>query len=104
MEKNLSVAFVRRGYSPTGGAEAYLKRFARGVMEGGHDVQLVATNDWPDHEWTFGLITHLRSKSPIEFAREMGRMGAQLCFGVLFRLVRCWCCDVFRVWGGGCVR
>ena len=43
MPKNLSIVFVRRGYSPTGGAEAYLKRLARGVIEAGHDVQLVAT-------------------------------------------------------------
>ena len=72
MPKNLSIVFVRRGYSPTGGAEAYLKRLARGVIEAGHEVQLVATNDWPDSEWPFGSITHLRSKSPIEFATETG--------------------------------
>src|SRR5213076_268529 len=100
MEKNLSVAFVRRGYSPTGGAEAYLKRFARGVMEAGHDVQLVATNDWPDHEWTFGSITHLRSKSPIEFASELERMRAQLRFDVLFSLERVWSCDIYRAGDG----
>src|SRR5437763_1302668 len=100
MEKNLSVAFVRRGYSPTGGAEAYLKRFARGVMEAGHDVQLVATNDWPDHEWPFGSITHLRSKSPIEFASELERMRAQLRFDVLFSLERVWSCDVYRAGDG----
>ncbi len=68
MPKNPSIVFVRRGYSPTGGAEAYLKRLARGVIEAGHDVQLVATNDWPDGEWPFGSITHLRSKSRIEFS------------------------------------
>ena len=100
MEKNLSVAFVRRGYSPTGGAEAYLKRFARGVMEAGHDVQLVATNDWPDHEWTFGSITHLRSKSPIEFASELEQMRAQLRVDILFSLERVWSCDVYRAGDG----
>src|SRR5438094_4650271 len=100
MEKNLSVAFVRRGYSPTGGAEAYLKRFARGVMEAGHDVQLVATNDWPDHEWTFGSITHLRSKSPIEFASELERMRTELRCDVLFSLERVWGCDVYRAGDG----
>ena len=77
MPKNLSIVFVRRGYSPTGGAEASLKRLARGVMEAGHDVQLVATNDWPAGEWPFGSITHLHSKSPVEFASELERMRAQ---------------------------
>jgi UDP-glucose:(heptosyl)LPS alpha-1,3-glucosyltransferase len=100
MPKNLSLVFVRRGYSPTGGAEAYLKRLARGVIEAGHDVQLVATNDWPDGEWPFGSITHLRSKSPIEFASELERLRAQFQFDVLFSLERIWSCDVYRAGDG----
>ena len=100
MIRNLSIAFVRRGYSPTGGAEAYLKRLAPGVIEAGHDVQLVATNDWPDGEWPFGSITHLRSKSPIEFASELERMRAQFPFDVLFSLERVWSCDVYRAGDG----
>ncbi len=100
MPKNLSIVFVRRGYSPTGGAEAYLKRLARGVMEAGHDLQLVATNDWPDNEWPFGSITHLRSKSPIEFASELERMRAQLRVDILFSLERVWSCDVYRAGDG----
>jgi len=100
MPKNPSIAFVRRGYSPTGGAEAYLKRLAPGVIEAGHDVQLVATNDWPDCEWPFGSITHLRSKSPIEFASELERMRAQFPFDVLFSLERVWSCDVYRAGDG----
>jgi UDP-glucose:(heptosyl)LPS alpha-1,3-glucosyltransferase len=100
MPKNLSIVFVRRGYSPTGGAEAYLKRLARGVIEAGHEVQLVATNDWPHGEWPFGSITHLRSKSPIEFATELERMRAQFRFDVLFSLERVWSCDVYRAGDG----
>src|SRR5437016_13253266 len=100
MPKNLSIVFVRRGYSPTGGAEAYLKRLARGVMEAGHDLQLVATHDWPDNEWPFGSITHLRSKSPIEFASELERMRAQLRVDILFSLERVWSCDVYRAGDG----
>jgi UDP-glucose:(heptosyl)LPS alpha-1,3-glucosyltransferase len=100
MTKKLSIVLVRRGYSPTGGAEAYLKRLARGVIEAGHDVQLVATNDWPDDEWPFGSITHLRSKSPIEFASELERMRAQFRFDVLFSLERVWSCDVYRAGDG----
>jgi UDP-glucose:(heptosyl)LPS alpha-1,3-glucosyltransferase len=100
MPKNLSIVFVRRGYSPTGGAEAYLKRLARGVIEAGHDVHLVATNDWPDGEWPFGSITHLSSKSPVEFASELERMRAQFRFDVLFSLERVWSCDVYRAGDG----
>ena len=100
MPKNLSIVFVRRGYSSTGGAEAYLKRLARGVMEAGHDLQLVATHDWPDNEWPFGSITHLRSKSPIEFASELEQMRAQLRVDILFSLERVWSCDVYRAGDG----
>src|SRR5581483_1329405 len=100
MPKNLMIVFVRRGYSPTGGAEAYLKRLARGVADAGHDVQLVATNDWPDAEWPFGSITHLRAKSPIEFASEVERLRTEFRCDVLFSLERVWSCDVYRAGDG----
>jgi UDP-glucose:(heptosyl)LPS alpha-1,3-glucosyltransferase len=98
--KKLSIVFVRRGYSPTGGAEAYLKRLAGGVIEAGHDVQLVTTNDWPDAEWPFGSITRLREKSPIGFASELERTRTELHCDVLFSLERVWSCDVYRAGDG----
>ena len=100
MSRNLSIVFVRRGYSPTGGAEAYLKRLARGVTKAGHDVQLVSTNDWPDVEWPFGSITHLRSKSPIGFASELERIRTEFRCDVLFSLERVWSCDIYRAGDG----
>ena len=100
MEGRLSIVFVRRGYSPTGGAEAYLKRLAGGVIEAGHDVQLVATNDWPDAEWPFGSITRLNAKSPIGFANELEQMRTELRYDVLFSLERVWSCDVYRAGDG----
>ena len=62
MKERLRLALVRRGYSPTGGAEAYLKRLARGVIEAGHKVQLIATNEWRSTNvedlWdTFGAVS-----------------------------------------------
>ena len=99
-QRNLKIVFVRRGYSPSGGAEAYLKRLARGLTEAGHEVQLVATNDWPNSEWPFGLITHLRAKSPIEFAGELKRMRTEFWCDVLFSLERVWSCDVYRAGDG----
>jgi UDP-glucose:(heptosyl)LPS alpha-1,3-glucosyltransferase len=98
--KKLSIVFVRRGYSPTGGAEAYLKRLAGGVIEAGHDVQLVTANDWPDAAWPFGSITRLSAKSPIGFASELERMRTELRCDVLFSLERVWSCDVYRAGDG----
>ena len=100
MKNNLTVVFVRRGYSPTGGAEAYLKRLARGIIEIGHDVQLVTTSDWPDAEWSFGSITRLRAKSPIGFADELQKIRASLQCDVLFSLERVWSCDLYRAGDG----
>jgi UDP-glucose:(heptosyl)LPS alpha-1,3-glucosyltransferase len=49
-QERLTIGFVRRGYSATGGAEAYLKRLGRGVIDAGHSAQLFATNNWPRNE------------------------------------------------------
>lgn len=100
MNRTLSIVFVRRGYSPTGGAEAYLKRLAGGVTQAGHEVQLVATNEWPDADWPFGSIKHLRAKSPIEFAGELERMRTEFRCDVLFSLERVWNCDLYRAGDG----
>jgi UDP-glucose:(heptosyl)LPS alpha-1,3-glucosyltransferase len=100
MSGNLSIIFVRRGYSRTGGAEAYLKRLAAGMNKAGHDVQLVSTNDWPDAAWPLGSITRLHAKSPIEFAGELERMRAELRCDLLFSLERVWSCDVYRAGDG----
>src|SRR6266508_3319835 len=100
MTKRLSIVFVRRGYSSTGGAEADLNRRSCGVMEAGHEVQLVATNDWPDAEWPFGSIMRLPDKSPIGFANELEQIRAKIHCDVLFSLERVWSCDVYRAGDG----
>src|SRR6266550_573966 len=100
MTGKLSIVFVRRGYSPTGGAETYLKRLAGGVIEAGHDVRLVTTNDWPDADWPFGSITRVNAKSPIGFASDFQRMRTEFRFDVLFSLERVWSCDVYRAGDG----
>ena len=100
MKGRLSIVFVRRGYSPTGGAETYLKRLAGGVIEGGHNVQLATTNDWPDADWPFGSIMRVNAKSPIGFASDLERMRTELRYDVLFSLERVWSCDVYRAGDG----
>ena len=100
MKKRLSIAFVRRGYSSSGGAEAYLKRLVTGVVEAGHQVQLVTTQDWPDTEWPFGPIVPLEGESPVAFANELQRMRSRVHCDVLFSLDRVWTCDVYRAGDG----
>src|SRR6266542_1922542 len=100
MKERLRLALVRRGYSPTGGAEAYLKRLARGVIEAGHKVQLIATNEWPEDQWPLGPITRLRAASVVGFADELEQIRPQLDCDALLSLERVWSCDVYRAGDG----
>src|SRR5215471_6331534 len=99
-EKKLRIALVRRGYSRTGGAEAYLKRLGHGIVASGHNVQLVATDEWPEDQWPFGSIKRLSAKSAIGFADELEQIRPQLRYDVLFSLERVWSCDVYRAGDG----
>jgi len=96
----LNVAFVRRGYSPSGGAEAYLKRLARALVERGHETQLFATSDWPKSEWPFGSTAHLGTRSIIGFADELEKVRPQIKCDVLMSFERVWQCDVYRAGDG----
>jgi UDP-glucose:(heptosyl)LPS alpha-1,3-glucosyltransferase len=100
MTKKLNITFVRRGYSRSGGAEAYLKRLADGIAEAGHDVQLVATKDWPEDQWPFGSITRVGARTAIGFADELQEVRSRLQCDVLFSFERVWSCDVYRAGDG----
>lgn len=96
----LTICFVRRGYSPSGGAEAYLKRLARGVVDAGHEARLVTTNDWPESEWPFGELTRIRARSTIAFASEIERMREDFKCDILVSLERICRCDIYRAGDG----
>jgi UDP-glucose:(heptosyl)LPS alpha-1,3-glucosyltransferase len=100
MTNKLKIALVRRGYSPSGGAEAYLKRLAHGIIEAGHEVQLIATDEWPHDQWQYGTIRRLRGKAVAAFADELEQIRPQLDCDILFSLERVWSCDVYRAGDG----
>jgi UDP-glucose:(heptosyl)LPS alpha-1,3-glucosyltransferase len=100
MPKQLRIGFVRRGYSQSGGAEAYLKRLAQGVIEGGHEAQLITTEAWPQNEWSFGALRRLQSRSVTEFACDLEKIRLQIRCDVLMSLERVWGCDVYRAGDG----
>jgi UDP-glucose:(heptosyl)LPS alpha-1,3-glucosyltransferase len=100
MTKKIRIAFVRRGYSQSGGAEAYLKRLAAGIAKAGHEVQLVTTSEWPKDQWTFGSIKRLRATTVIGFADELEEIRPRLQCDVLFSLERVWSCDIYRAGDG----
>src|SRR5713101_9871399 len=98
--QKLSIGFVRRGYSASGGAEAYLKRLGRGVVDLGHEAQLITSDDWPSNEWPSGSIHHLRARSTIAFADEVEQLRPQIHCDVLMSLERIWRCNVYRAGDG----
>ena len=100
VKQKLRIVFVRRGYSRSGGAEAYLKRLADGTVKAGHEVQLVTTNEWPEDQWPFGSIKRLGATSVIGFADELEQIRPQLHCDVLLSLERVWSCDVYRAGDG----
>jgi UDP-glucose:(heptosyl)LPS alpha-1,3-glucosyltransferase len=100
MNGKLRICFARRGYSPSGGAEAYLKRLAQGVVDLGHHAQLFVTVDWPQSQWPFGQLTCLSAGSIIGFANELEKLCGQVRCDVLMSLERVWRCDVYRAGDG----
>jgi UDP-glucose:(heptosyl)LPS alpha-1,3-glucosyltransferase len=99
-DKRLKIVFVRRGYSQTGGAEAYLKRLAHGVLGAGHAAQLITTNEWPQNEWPFGILHRFQCQSAIAFADKVAQMRPHLPCDVVMSLERVWDCDVYRAGDG----
>jgi UDP-glucose:(heptosyl)LPS alpha-1,3-glucosyltransferase len=95
----MKIGLVRRGYSRTGGAEAYLRRFAEAAVAAGHQCVLFA-GEWPSVEWP-GTIEHVvAARGPTAFARKLKEMGAQDLCDALFSLERIWACDVYRAGDG----
>jgi UDP-glucose:(heptosyl)LPS alpha-1,3-glucosyltransferase len=93
-----AIGLVRRGYSATGGAEAYLLRLASGLHACGYTITLYATRDWPAERWSFGDLVRLEAAQPLEFARAFQR--ARKPGQIVLSLDRVPGCDVFRAGDG----
>ncbi len=96
----LTIGLVRRGHSETGGAEAYLKRLARGLSRAGQQTRLFTDATWPTSEWPFGPITRLRAESGRRFADELEKARPAEHCDLLLSLERVWRCDVYRAGDG----
>ena len=96
----LTIGFVRRGFSSSGGAESYLHRLAAGVAQAGHQVRLYTSAEWPADKWNFGPIVHLGATSAVAFADELEKAEPQRECNVVMSLERIWHCDVYRAGDG----
>jgi UDP-glucose:(heptosyl)LPS alpha-1,3-glucosyltransferase len=67
----MRIALARRGYSSTGGAEAYLSRLVQGLVENGEEVVLYSSGEWPVSAWPYGKIRYIPGNTPLRFARAL---------------------------------
>lgn len=95
----MKIGLVRRGFSPTGGAEAYLQRFAEAAVLDGHECVLFATDDWPEEKWP-GQIVRVAGKSPRAFADALEALVPREHCDLLYSLERVWRCDAYRAGDG----
>ena len=98
--EKLNIGFVRRGFSPSGGAEAYLRRIAGALVAAGHEATLFTTKDWPEKEWALGRLIRIGQEEPIAFADELERSNPRKHCDLLVSLERVWRCDFFRAGDG----
>src|SRR6202051_247697 len=94
----MKIGLVRRGFSRTGGAESYLKRFGRALADSGHRATLYSTQAWPQAEWLYGSLVRLKPSSPLRFAQTV--QECRQPDEILFSLDRILRCDCYRAGDG----
>jgi UDP-glucose:(heptosyl)LPS alpha-1,3-glucosyltransferase len=96
----MKFGLVRRGYSESGGAEAFLKRFAAELVGQQHEVALFTTRDWPAAAWEHEIYQLSGSVNPMRFADSVRRVRARGKCNVLFSFERLHACDCYRAGDG----
>ena len=99
MSAERPLALVRRGYSPTGGAEKFLARFAAAARETGQEVMLVNDRSWPDDALSGVPQQTLPARGPWAFAHAVARWRERWP-GTVFSLERLWGADCYRAGDG----
>lgn len=100
MSAERPVALVRRGYSPTGGAEKFLARFAAAARASGREVMLVNDRPWPPDVLP-GVPQHtVPARGPRAFASAVARWRASREDAVVFSLERLEAADCYRAGDG----
>ncbi len=95
---------VRRGYSATGGAEAYLLRLAAELARRGHEMVLFSDVLWPDsalgEKGSSLARVVVNAGGPRDFADRLEATPARHDVQLLFSLERVHSCDLYRAGDG----
>jgi UDP-glucose:(heptosyl)LPS alpha-1,3-glucosyltransferase len=94
----MKIGLVRRGFSHTGGAESYIKRLGRALVDAGHQPTLYSTTDWPQAEWQYGKLVRVRASGARQFAKAM--QAYRQVDETLYSLERILECDCYRAGDG----
>lgn len=94
----LTIGFLRRGYSSTGGVESYLKGLAQGLLKEGHRPVLFGTGAWPASEWPGGEILRCNGKALSRYAAEVERLkeSSGIKFDLTLSVEKVPGCDIYR--------
>jgi UDP-glucose:(heptosyl)LPS alpha-1,3-glucosyltransferase len=95
-----TLVLVRRGYSPTGGAEKFLLRFAAAARTRGRQVLLVGDRPWPADVLAGMSQVTLPARGPWAFARAVQLWRASQDGAVVFSLERLLSADCYRAGDG----
>jgi len=93
------IAFLRRRFSPTGGAERYLLRLASGLLSQGHQITLYC-EEWSPSENPFQSVRKIESNDPVSFARLVSAQPMHDRHDLVFSLERVPNCDIYRAGDG----
>jgi len=93
------IAFLRRRFSPTGGAERYLLRLASGLATQGHQITLYC-EEWSPRENPFQKVMMVESKNPVSFAAKIATIPLRDRHDIVFSLERVTHCDIYRAGDG----
>ena len=94
----LTIGFLRRGYSSSGGVEVYLKGLAQGLRAAGHRVILLGTAEWPVEAWPGGEILRCSGKTLTGYISEVERQKAEsgIHFDLILSVEKVPGCDLYR--------
>lgn len=97
--KTWNIAFLRRRFSPTGGAERYLLRLASGLAAKGHQITLYC-EEWSARENPFQDVKKVGSKDAISYAKKINAKPLHERHDLVFSLERVPNCDIYRAGDG----
>ena len=96
----MKIGLIRWAFSATGGAENYLLRFARALVNEGHECILFGSPAWERSGWDLGEFRAIEARTPLGFATELDRAEPERFCDLTFSLERIRACDCYRAGDG----